>query len=100
VCFKPKPKRTKTKKLKYITYNIRTEICSKLEHVSSEGVVGGCRLLGRGAAGRAVHYLGGVCLLLGSGSDFCRDQLTWNFRLRIMFYCLLGSGRSVVITVE
>jgi len=28
-------------KLKYITHNIRTEICSKLEYVSSEGVVGG-----------------------------------------------------------
>jgi len=47
-----------------------------------------CRLLGRGAVGRAVHYLSGVCLLLGSGSDFCRDQLMWNIRLLIMFYCL------------
>jgi hypothetical protein len=49
-----------------------------------------CILLGRGAVGLVVHYLGEVCLLLGSGSDFCRDQLTWNFRLPILFYCFRG----------
>ena len=47
-----------------------------------------CILLGCGAVGLVVHCLGGVCLLLGSGSDFSRDQLTWNFCLPIMFYCL------------
>ena len=40
--------------------------------------------------GFVVYYLGGVCLLLSSGSDVCRDQLTWNFCLLIMFYCFIG----------
>jgi hypothetical protein len=29
-----------------------------------------CKLLGCGAVGLVVHYLVGVCFLLGSGSDF------------------------------
>jgi hypothetical protein len=42
------------------------------------------------------HYHGGVCFV--AVLFVCRDQLTWNFRLPVLFYCF--SGGSVVVTVE
>ena len=41
------------------------------------------------------HYLGGVCFV--AVIFVCRDKLTWNFRLPVLFYCF--SGGSVVVTV-
>ena len=38
------------------------------------------------------HYLGGVCIV--AVIFVCRDQLTWAFRLPVLFYC--GSYSGVV----